>query len=48
MKASKVKNLGLDQLKSFFMLRAKKAFIKLRYIFVEALILNHFNQKYYI
>ena len=32
----------------FITFRAKKALIKLKEVFVEALILNHFNPKYYI
>ncbi len=47
-KVSRAKNLGLGQLKSFFTSGARKAFIKLKQVFVEAPILNSFNPECYI
>ncbi len=45
--ASRAKNLS-SQLGSFFISKTKKAFTKLKQVFVEALILNHFNPKHHI
>ena len=46
-KASKAKNIS-RQSRIFFILRNKKAFIKLKQAFVKAPILNHFDPKHYI
>ena len=43
---SKAKNLGQSSI--FFITNAKKAFIKLKQAFVEALILNHFDPERHI
>ena len=45
-KAFRAKNLG--QLGTFLTADARRVFIKLRQVFVEALILNHFDLKRYI
>ena len=42
-KASKAKNLGLGQSRLFFTSRIKKAFIKLKQVFIKVLILNYFD-----
>ncbi len=44
--ASKVKNLGQSGI--FLTANTKKTFIELRQVFVEALILNHFDPEDYI
>lgn len=44
--AFKAKNL--DKLGMFLTFKTMQAFIKLRKVFVKALILNHFYLKYYI
>ncbi len=44
--ASRAKNLG--QLGLFLTSEARKAFIKLRQVFVETSILNHFDPEHYI
>lgn len=45
-KSSRAKNLS--QPKTFFTSNTRQAFIKLRQIFVEVLILNYFDLKHYV
>ena len=45
--ASKVKNLSIKS-GLFFISGVKKAFIKLKQVFVEALLLNYFDPEHYI
>ncbi len=45
-KASRTKNLGLS--KTLFTSGTRKALSKLRQVFVETSILNHFDPKYHI
>ena len=45
-KASRAKNLGQSGM--FLIVNARKAFTKLRQVFIEAPILNYFDPKYHI